>query len=107
MDNPRLPKRREETAAEAFARLDDRVAGLDGRIALMGRAVEHMAAERLSIEIPDYNPTLEKTNAHHAGITQRLKAIEDARSEENTSELQSLMRVTHALVWLNNKDQRQ
>lgn len=84
MGNPRLPKRREETAAEAFARLDDRVAGLDGRIALMARAVEHMAAERLSIEIPDYNPTLEKTNAHLAGITKRLKAIEDAPALDMT-----------------------
>lgn len=84
MDEKRLPsnapgpKPREETAAEAFARLDDRVAGLDGRIALMVRAVEHMAAERLSIEIPDYNPTLEKTNAYLAAIHKRLKAIEDA-----------------------------
>src|SRR3546814_18493054 len=52
----------------------------------MGRAVEHMAAERLSIEIPDYNPTLEKTNAHLAGITKRLKAIEDAPALDMTPE---------------------
>lgn len=80
------PKPREETAAQAFARLDDRVAVLDGRIALMVRAVEHMAAERLNIEIPDYNPTLEKTNAHLAGITKRLKAIEDAPALDMTPE---------------------
>src|SRR3546814_18680666 len=86
MDNPRLPKRREETAAEAFARLDDRVAGLDGRIALMGRAVEHMAAERLSIEIPDYNPTLAQTHAHLAGLTHRLQAIAAAPSLDITLE---------------------
>lgn len=84
MDEQRLPSNapetepREETAAEAFARLDDRVAGLDGRIALMVRAVEHMAAERLSIEIPDYTPTLEKMNAYLAAIHKRMKAIEDA-----------------------------
>lgn len=66
------------TAAEAFARLDDRVTSLDGRIALMVRAVEHMAAERLNIEIPDYNPTLEKTNAYLAAIHKRMRAIEDA-----------------------------
>lgn len=84
MDDQRLPSNapkpepREETAAEAFARLDERVAGLDGRIALMARAVEHMAAERLSIEIPDYNPTLEKTNAWLANILQRLETIEAA-----------------------------
>lgn len=92
MDEQRLPtnapepKPRAETAAEAFARLDDRVAGLDGRIALMVRAVEHMAAERLNIEIPDYNPTLEKTNAYLAGITKRLKAIEDAPALDMTPE---------------------
>src|SRR3546814_918609 len=74
------------TAAEAFARLDDRVASLDGRIALMVRAVEHMAAERLNIEIPDYTPTLEKTNAWLAAIIKRLKAIEDAPALDMTPE---------------------
>ena len=92
MDEQRLPSNvpepepREETAAQAFARLDDRVAGLDGRIALMVRAVEHMAAERFSIEIPDYNPTLEKTNVHLAEITKRLNAIEDAPALDMTPE---------------------
>src|SRR3546814_1061978 len=90
------------TAAEAFARLDDRVASLDGRIALMVRAVEHMAAERLNIEIPDYTPTLEKTNAWLAAIIKRLKAIAD-RSEEHTSELQSLMRNSYAVFCLKKK----
>src|SRR3546814_1632644 len=80
------PEPRAETAAEAFARLDERVAGLDGRIALMARAVEHMAAERLNIEIPDYNPTLEKTNAYLAGILKRMKAIEDAPTLDMTPE---------------------
>ncbi len=90
MDEQQLPSNAPEpgpeTAAEAFARLDDRVAGLDGRIALMVRAVEHMAAERLSIEIPDYNPTLEKTNAYLAAIHKRLKAIEDAPALDMTPE---------------------
>lgn len=92
MDEQRLPSNapepgpRAETAAEAFARLDDRVAGLDGRIALMVRAVEHMAAERLNIEIPDYNPTLEKTNAYLAAIHKRMKAIEDAPALDMTPE---------------------
>lgn len=80
------PEKEPETAAEAFARLDDRVAGLDGRIALMARAVEHMAAERLNIEIPDYNPTLEKTNAYLAAIHKRMKAIEDAPALDMTPE---------------------
>ncbi|HEY0595525.1 hypothetical protein [Sphingopyxis sp.] len=90
MDEPRLPSNapepEPETAAEAFARLDDRVAGLDGRIALMVRAVEHMAAERLSIEIPDYTPTLEKTNAYLAAVHKRLKTIEDAPALDMTPE---------------------
>src|SRR3546814_578978 len=52
----------------------------------MARAVEHMAAERLNIEIPDYNPTLEKTNAYLAGILKRMKAIEDAPALDMTPE---------------------
>lgn len=92
MDEQRLPSNapepepRAESAAEAFARLEDRVAGLDGRIALMARAVEHMAAERLNIEIPDYTPTLEKTNAYLAAVDKRLKAIEDAPALDMTPE---------------------
>ena len=92
MDEQRLPSNatepesREETAAEAFARLDDRVAGLDGRIALMARAVEHMAAERLNIEIPDYTPTLKKTNAYLAAVHERLQAIEEAPALAMTPE---------------------
>ena len=80
------PEPRAETAAEAFARLDDRVAGLDGRIALMARAVEHMAAERFEVDIPDYNPTLEKTNAYLAAVHERLQAIEDAPALAMTPE---------------------
>lgn len=72
------PHPRDETAAQAFTRLDDRVASLDGRIALMARGVEQMAAERSSIDIPDYNPTLEQTNTHLVEITERLNAIERA-----------------------------
>lgn len=86
MDNPRLPKPHGETAAEAFARLDDRVAALDERIALMVRAVEHIAAERFEVEIPDYNPTLEKTNAYLAAIDKRMKAIEEAPALDMTPE---------------------
>jgi hypothetical protein len=84
--NAREPEPRVETAAEAFARLDNRVAGLDGRIALMARAVEHMAAERLNIEIPDYIPTLEKANGYLAAIHKRLSAIEDAPALDMTPE---------------------
>src|SRR3546814_16680715 len=74
------------TAAESFARRDDRVESLDGRLALMVRAVEHMAAERLNIEIPDYTPTLETTNAWPAAIIKRLQELEDAPALDMTPE---------------------
>ena len=57
-----------ETAAQAFARLD-------GRIALMSRAVEHLAAERASIDIPDYGATLGHMNTRLAAIAQGLAGI--------------------------------
>ena len=70
---------RTETAAEAFTRLDE-------RIALMTRAVEQMAAERATIEIPDYDPTLRKTNALLVDIDTRLEAIEGAPALDLTPE---------------------
>jgi len=57
-----------ETAAQAFARLD-------GRIAVMSRAVEHLAAERASIDIPDYSATLGQMNTQLAVIGQGLAGI--------------------------------
>lgn len=57
-----------ETAAQAFARLD-------GRIAIMSRAVEHLAAERASIDIPDYSATLGQMNTQLAAIGQGLAGI--------------------------------
>jgi hypothetical protein len=62
------PEPAAETAAQAFARLD-------GRIALMSRAVEHLAAERASIDIPDYSATLGQTNTRLAGIAEELADI--------------------------------
>ena len=50
-----------DQAAEAFARLE-------GEMALMRRAVQHLAAERADIVIPDYGPTLTE-------MTKRLAAI--------------------------------
>ena len=58
----------EESATQAFARLD-------GRIALLSRAVEHLAAERANIDIPDYSSTLGQMNARLAAITQALAGI--------------------------------
>lgn len=51
----------EDPAAEAFARLE-------GQLAMMRRAVEHLAAERADIIIPDYEATL-------ADMAKRLTAI--------------------------------
>jgi len=57
-----------ETAAQAFARLD-------GRIAMMSRAVEHLAAERGNIDIPDYSATLGQMNTRLAALAQGLAGI--------------------------------
>ncbi|MEP7007205.1 MAG: DUF6118 family protein [Sphingomonas bacterium] len=57
-----------ETAAQAFARLD-------GRIALMSRAVEHLAAERASIDIPDYSATLGEIAQRLAATAQGMKTL--------------------------------
>lgn len=62
------PEAAPETAVQAFARLD-------GRIALMSRAVEHLAAERANIDIPDYSPTLGQMNTRLAAIAQGLAGI--------------------------------
>lgn len=62
------PEPAAETAAQAFARLD-------GRIALMSRAVEHLAAERASIDIPDYSATLGQMNTRLAAIAEELADI--------------------------------
>lgn len=48
---PPAPETAGDPAAEAFARLE-------GEMALMRRAVEHLAAERADIIIPDYGATL-------------------------------------------------
>jgi hypothetical protein len=50
-----------DPAAEAFARLE-------GEMALVRRAVQHLAAERADIVIPDYGKTL-------GGMAKRLEAI--------------------------------
>ena len=62
------PEPAPETAAQAFARLD-------GRIAMMSRAVEHLAAERASIDIPDYSATLGQMNTRLASIAEELADI--------------------------------
>jgi len=80
------PVLRASTAAEAFARLEAQVASLDGRVAMMARALEHIAIERHSIEVPDYSSTLGKIGSVLTDIGKRLKAIEQSPALEITPE---------------------
>ena len=78
------------TAAEAFARLAARVeamdARFDGRLAVIARALEHIAIEKQSIEIPDYNPTLAKINANMAEFAKQMKALSQSEALRMTPE---------------------
>ena len=57
-----------DPATEAFTRLEH-------QLALMRRAVEHLAAERADIVIPDYGATLSGMSTNLAAVDQSLKAI--------------------------------
>lgn len=84
------PEPRPNAAAEAFARLSERVAAmeerLDGRMAVMARALEHIAIEKQSIEFPDYGPTLAKMNGYLATLAGQTKKIMDASAMQLTPE---------------------
>lgn len=84
------PEPRRNAAAEAFARLSERVADmeerLEGRMAVMGRALEHIAIEKQSIEFPDYGPTLAKMNGYLATLAGQTKKIMDAPAMQLTPE---------------------
>lgn len=67
-DNARAYENNDDPAAEAFARLER-------EMALMRRAVEHVAAERADITIPDYTVTLGKMAQYLNQAQQELKAI--------------------------------
>ena len=62
------PEAAGDPAAEAFARLE-------GELAMMRRAVQHLAAERADIVIPDYGTTLTDMAKQMGAISQSLKAI--------------------------------
>src|SRR3546814_6341960 len=47
--------------ALAFARVEDRLASVHGEVGLLRAAIAGLAATRESIEIPDYEPTLART----------------------------------------------
>lgn len=57
-----------DPATEAFTRLEH-------QLALMRRAVEHLAAERADIVIPDYGATLSAMTTSLAAVDRSLKAI--------------------------------
>ena len=70
-DEPAAPLQPEEPdpAAQAFGRLE-------GQIALVRRAVEHLAAERAEIVVPDYGSTLVEMNASLEAVGRGLSRIE-------------------------------
>lgn len=84
------PEPRPNAAAEAFAHLSERVAAmeerLDGRMAVMARALEHIAIEKQSLEFPDYGPTLAKMNGYLATLAGQTKTIMDAPAMQLTPE---------------------
>ena len=84
------PEPRPNAAAEAFAHLSERVAAmeerLDGRMAVMARALEHIAVEKQSLEFPDYGPTLAKMNGYLATLAAQTKNIMDAPAMQLTPE---------------------
>lgn len=84
------PQARPNAAAEAFAHLSERVAcmeeRLEGRMAVMARALEHIAIEKQSLEFPDYGSTLAKMNGYLATLAGQTKAIMDAPAMQLTPE---------------------
>ena len=66
--DPPTPDAVGDPAAEAFARLE-------GELALMRRAVKHLAAERADIVIPDYGPTLIDIAKRMGAISESMKGM--------------------------------
>ena len=64
------PETESDPAAEAFARLE-------GELALMRRAVQHLAAERADIVIPDYGATLAEMTKRLAAVSHSFTTIAD------------------------------
>ncbi|MEZ5679873.1 MAG: DUF6118 family protein [Erythrobacter sp.] len=66
--DPATPEVAGDPAAEAFARLE-------GELALMRRAVQHLAAERADIVIPDYGATLTDMANRMGAMSGSLKGM--------------------------------
>ena len=75
-----------DLAAEAFARLEMRISEMDGRIALMTRALEHIAIEKQGIDIPDYTPTLTKMNSYLVELAAQAQKMAKAPALQMTPE---------------------
>lgn len=61
--------------ARAFARVEDRLASVHGEVTLLRAAIEGLTAARETIEIPDYEPTLERTEKILVALAQRIDPI--------------------------------
>lgn len=68
-----------DPATEAFTRLER-------EMALMRRAVEHLASERADIVIPDYSKTLVAMTGNLASLDRSLKAMEEMPAFQITPE---------------------
>ncbi|KEZ21178.1 hypothetical protein CP98_00628 [Sphingobium yanoikuyae] len=94
------PERPTDTAAEAFAHLAARVEAmeqrLDERLAVIARALEHIAVEKQSIEVPDYNPTLAKINTALAEFAKHMKAFSQSEALKMTPESMTERIITSA-----------
>ena len=66
--DPHVSEAADDPAAEAFARLE-------GELALMRRAVQHLAAERADIVIPDYGATLTDMVKRMGAMSESLKGM--------------------------------
>lgn len=66
--DPLVPEAAGDPAAEAFARVE-------GELALLRRAVQHLAAERADIVIPDYGSTLTDMTRRMSTIGESLKSM--------------------------------
>lgn len=88
--NESAPEPQPNAAAEAFAHLSERVAvmeeRLEGRMAVVARALEHIAIEKQSLEFPDYGPTLAKMNGYLATLAGYTQKIMDAPAMQLTPE---------------------
>src|SRR3546814_12683610 len=76
----------DDTAAEAFARLE-------GEVALVRRAVQQLAAEKAEIRIPDYSRTLGEMVKRLGSAEQALNRIADKPAMELTPERSEKRRV--------------